>query len=293
MRTEQEMKALILSVAERDVRVRAVFMNGSRANPAAAPDIFQDYDIVYVVNDTASFRAQPGWIDVFGERLIMQRPDEMDQAAGQPVNLARCYGYLMQFADGNRIDLRLMTPGRALEECERDSQTIVLLDKDGLLPPLPPPSDVAYHIRRPNAAAFANCCNEFWWTLPYAAKGLGRGRVTDALDVLNACSRPQLLQMLSWLAGARTGFAVSAGKSGANLPAHLPDGLWERYLATYSDADPAHIWDAVFAAAVLFRDAMRETAGALELACDEDDAAGSLRYLCRVRELPADAAEIF
>ena len=242
MRTEREMTALILGVAERDARVRAVFMNGSRANPNAPRDIFQDYDIVYVVEETASFRAQPGWVDVFGERLVMQTPDEMDHAAGQPTDLARCYGYLMQFADGNRIDLRLMTLPRALEECQSDSQTIVLLDKDGILPPLPLPSDTAYHIRRPDQTAFAGCCNEFWWTLPYVAKGLWRGRVTYALDTLNACVRPQLLHMLSWLAGTRTGFAVSAGKSGADLPAYLPAGCWERYLSTYADAEPGHVW---------------------------------------------------
>ena len=239
MRTEREMTALILGVAERDARVRAVFMNGSRANPNAPRDIFQDYDIVYVVEETASFRAQPGWVDVFGERLVMQTPDEMDHAAGQPTDLARCYGYLMQFADGNRIDLRLMTLPRALEECQSDSQTIVLLDKDGILPPLPLPSDTAYHIRRPDQTAFAGCCNEFWWTLPYVAKGLWRGRVTYALDTLNACVRPQLLHMLSWLAGTRTGFAVSAGKSGADLPAYLPAGCWERTFPPMRTQNPA------------------------------------------------------
>lgn len=41
MRTEREMTALILGVAERDSRVRAVFMNGSRANPNAPRDIFR------------------------------------------------------------------------------------------------------------------------------------------------------------------------------------------------------------------------------------------------------------
>ena len=157
------------------------------------------------MEETASFWAQPGWVDVFGKRLVMQTPDEMDHAAGQPTDLARCYGYLMQFADGNRIDLRLMTLPRALEECQSDSQTIVLLDKDGILPPLPLPSDTAYHIRRPDQTAFAGCCNEFWWTLPYVAKGLWRGRVTYALDTLNACVRPQLLHMLSWLAGTVVG----------------------------------------------------------------------------------------
>lgn len=50
MRTEQEMFNLILSIAENDERIRAVVMNGSRANPNVVKDIFQDYDIVYVVN---------------------------------------------------------------------------------------------------------------------------------------------------------------------------------------------------------------------------------------------------
>ena len=42
MRTEREMTALILGVAEQDARVRAVFMNGSRANPNAPRDLLQD-----------------------------------------------------------------------------------------------------------------------------------------------------------------------------------------------------------------------------------------------------------
>ena len=130
-------------------------------------------------------------------------------------------------------------------------------------------------------------------TLPYVAKGLWRGRVTYALDTLNACVRPQLLHMLSWLAGTRTGFAVSAGKSGADLPAYLPAGCWERYLSTYADAEPGHVWAAVFAAAPLFLDAAHQTAEALALPVNEAEAEGSLRYLYRVCELPADASEIF
>lgn len=221
MRTEREMTTLILGVAERDARVRAVFMNGSRANPNAPRDIFQDYDIVYVVEETASFRAQPGWVDVFGERLVMQTPDEMDHTAGQPTDLARCYGYLMQFADGNRIDLRLMTLPRALEECQSDSQTIVLLDKDGILPPLPLPSDTAYHIRRPDQTAFAGCCNEFWWTLPYVAKGLWRGRVTYALDTPE-CLRPAPASAHAVLAGRHAHGLCRQRRQKRCGPARLP-----------------------------------------------------------------------
>lgn len=49
MRTENEMYDLILEVANNDARIKAVYMNGSRTNENVPKDIFQDYDIVYVV----------------------------------------------------------------------------------------------------------------------------------------------------------------------------------------------------------------------------------------------------
>ena len=45
MRSEKEMYDLILDIAKRDERIRAVYMNGSRANPNIKKDIFQDYDV--------------------------------------------------------------------------------------------------------------------------------------------------------------------------------------------------------------------------------------------------------
>ena len=57
MRSEQEMYDLIVRTAGNDDRVRAVIMNGSRANPNAPRDIFQDYDIVYVGHGGFVFQA--------------------------------------------------------------------------------------------------------------------------------------------------------------------------------------------------------------------------------------------
>jgi len=51
MRSEQEVMDLILRVANADERIRAVLLVGSRANPAAPKDIYQDYDITYFVED--------------------------------------------------------------------------------------------------------------------------------------------------------------------------------------------------------------------------------------------------
>ena len=55
MRSEEKMYELIMNIAKADDRVAAVYMNGSRTNPNAPKDIFQDYDIVYVVRETKSF----------------------------------------------------------------------------------------------------------------------------------------------------------------------------------------------------------------------------------------------
>lgn len=50
-RTPETMFALILSVAEADKRIRAVFLNGSRANPKIPRDDYQGFDVVFVVLD--------------------------------------------------------------------------------------------------------------------------------------------------------------------------------------------------------------------------------------------------
>ena len=55
MRAENEMYDLILKIAKNDSRIKAVYMNGSRTNENVPKDMFQDYDIVYVVEDIRSF----------------------------------------------------------------------------------------------------------------------------------------------------------------------------------------------------------------------------------------------
>ncbi|KAA3635622.1 MAG: aminoglycoside adenylyltransferase, partial [Bacteroidetes bacterium] len=109
MRTEQEILSLIQSIASNDPRIRAVLLNGSRANDKITPDAFQDFDIVFLVNDLTSFEADPDWINVFGERIIMQMPDSMEIVDDPKNEAANQITYLMLFTDTNRIDLTLKT----------------------------------------------------------------------------------------------------------------------------------------------------------------------------------------
>jgi aminoglycoside 6-adenylyltransferase len=249
MRTEQQMLDLILQTAQEDARIRAVIMNGSRANPNAPRDIFQDFDIVYVVTEVASFKDDPHWIYRFGERMILQLPDEMEDPPPGPDD---GFAYLMQFMDGNRIDLTIF-PIAKLNELGRDSQSILLLDKDGIIEPFPPPNDSDYLPKPPTAKAFFDCCNEFWWVSPYVAKGLWREEITYAKTLMEQVVRDQLMIMLTWYVGVKTQFSKSPGKLGKYLAQYLEPELWELLLKTYSDASYENTWEGLETMCDLFR----------------------------------------
>ena len=289
MRSEQEMLDLILDTARKDERIRAVMMNGSRANPNAPRDFFQDFDIAYYVTEVDSFKQEPNWIDCFGEMMILQLPDDMTDPP--PENLVS-YAYLMQFADGNRIDLTLF-PIDKMTADEEDSETIILLDKDGIFPAFPPPSDSDYLPKPPTAKAFADCCNEFWWVSPYVAKGLWREELTYAKHLFDDAVREQLMKMLTWYVGVKTGFSQSTGKQGKYLKNFLEPELWALLEQTYADAGYEHTWEALLVMGDLFRKTATQVADHFGFEYPHDDDRRVSAHLRHVRSLPKDAAEMY
>jgi aminoglycoside 6-adenylyltransferase len=270
MRTESEMKELILRFARDHDDVRAVVMTGSRANPEAGHDRFQDYDITYLVEDVAPYRNNAQIPASFGDIMILQRPDD----ARDSPSAAASYAYLMQFIDGNRIDLTFL-PVNAAHSISKDSLSLVLLDKDRRFD-LPPPTLLSYLAQKPTAKQFTDCCNEYWWLNPYVAKGLYRKELTYAKSILDELMRHQLMDMLTWYVGVTTNFQVAVGYLARNLKAHISSDLWERLERTYSDAQPPNIWHSLFAMNELFRRVAQPTANALKLPyLDREDAAVS------------------
>ncbi len=286
MRGETEMLGLLLEAARTDERVRAAYMNGSRTNPQAPKDIYRDYDIVFVVTETGSFLADKGWIRRFGTPLIVQEPDwndvQTENSGG--MDFSRRYAWLMLFDDGNRIDLTIEIREEAIRRFSADTLTVLLLDKDGLLPAIPPPTDAAYHVQPPTAGEFAACCNDFWWCLNNVAKGLARDELPYAMTMLNAVVREQLDKVTEWYIGTRTGFGVSAGKMGKYFKKYLPQEIYEQYISTYAGGNPEDIWKAVFAMCGLFHTLALPVAahGGFSYRQDEED--GIREYLRSVRE---------
>ena len=291
MRTEREMLDLILNTARNDERVRAVIMNGSRVNPIAPKDCFRDYDIVYIVTEKETFLADPGWIKLFGDLMILQLPDEMSDLPPNPED-KDSYGYLMQFADGNRIDLSLY-PLTKLDKLEDDSLTLTLLDKDGILPIFPPPNLSGYLPKPPTARQFFDCTNEFWWVSPYVAKGLWRREIVYAKHMLDHYVRQELIKMLEWYVGIRTDFKVTPGKLGKYLEKYLEPELWQLLLRTYSDADYDRTWDALLAMGDLFRRIAIPVADHFDYAYPYAEDERVTAHLHHVRSLPRDAKEMY
>jgi aminoglycoside 6-adenylyltransferase len=282
MRTDEEMLELILKIAKADDNVRAVIMNGSRVNPNAKKDPFQDFDIVYFVRDVEPYKRNEAFIKPFGERMIMQLPEDM---IDPPADNDGHYTYLMQFLDGTRIDLALFSLGN-ISTLTANSLTVVLLDKDHLIPELPPPSDRNYLPKRPSKKLFDDCCNEFWWVNPYVAKGLWRGELTYTKHMLDVVVREELMKMLTWYIGIQTDFQKSPGKMGKYLKQYLEPELWSLLEETYADSQPEHIWDSLLAMGNLFRRVGRCVAEHFGFNYPEQDDKNVTSYLQHIRRLP-------
>lgn len=268
MRNETEIKNLIARFAGKDERIRAVLLNGSRANPNVEHDKLEDFDILFIVRDCESFIGDDNWTNVFGEKLIYQLPDEMTFGKENNRDDTIAFHYLMLFTDGNRIDVTLFPIERFKTHFLPDSLTIVWLDKDNLFPRPPFPSDIDYHITKPTEKEFSDTCNEFWWVSTYVAKGLIRKEITYAKQMLDTIVRPMFMKILQWKTGIENNFAVSFGNGGRHLFKYLEADYTGKVLQTYTGADIEDNWQALFIMADLFAQVSCEIALTLNFKLD-------------------------
>ncbi|HXJ99173.1 MAG TPA: aminoglycoside 6-adenylyltransferase [Gelidibacter sp.] len=274
MKIQDEIQSRILNIAQTDDRIRAVILNGSRANAKVTPDAYQDYDIVFIVKDFDQFLNDRNWINLLGTPILQQLPDEME--LGKDENHKKfSFTFLMIFDDGNRIDLTLFPYEKFDTHFEIDSLTLVLLDKDQLFKTIPEPSDVDYHIKRPTQKQFMEVCNEFWWTATYVAKGLKRKEIIYAKEMMETVVRPMFWQLLEWHIGSEHDFKVSAGKSGKFADKFLSEALYKAVLKTYSNANLENNWNALFLMLKLFKKQQKQLAEKLHFEWNQDEAENS------------------
>lgn len=289
MRNETQMYQLLLKIAEEDNRILAVYMNGSRTNKNVPKDIFQDYDIVYVVPETSSFINDKDWPHKFGTILYMQYPDE---SPDYPNDKENHYGWLMQFEDGVRIDLTVQIVQYAKEHIYDDKLCRILLDKQNILPAIPEATDADYYIKKPTEEQFHACTNEFWWCSNNLAKGLWRKEMPYVQDMTNFVVRKQLEKMFSWKVGIQTDFQVSVGKSAKYLYRWLDESEYQGYLDTYFGGRIEEAWTAILHMCDLFERTAEYVAEKLGYTYNAVEGKAARGFLERVRQLPRDAESI-
>lgn len=278
-----EIENKIRTFAEKNSRIRAVVLNGSRANPNVNTDSLQDYDLIFIVDDFNSFLENRDWLSHFGNPVLQQIPDEMD--LGKEENDCHfSYTFLTYFDDGNRIDLTLYPKDKFETEFIPESLSIVWMDKDGLLRNIPRASEIDFHISKPTQQEFTEVCNEFWWCLTNVAKGLKREELIYAKEMMENVVRPMFLKLIEWKIGAANSFKVSTGKSGKFIAKYVDEEFYKSILATYADSTIENNWTALFLMMDIFREEQRNLADKLHLQSNPEEAKNAYNIVIKMRK---------
>ena len=202
------MLSLLIKIAK-NLKVKAVALSGSRTDTKAPKDEFQDYDVVYVVDDFDNLTSDLSWLDYFGKRIIEQE-----------VVLDHRRLYLMLFEDGNRIDLTLCLKDHIQEWVDSEAGFTVLEDPEHLFEPYSQNLE-RYWTSPATETNFVKSCNEFWWVSAYVVKGICRNQIIYAIDHLYGICQQEFLKILAWQVASARG-KVDIGKNYKYLCQYLP-----------------------------------------------------------------------
>ena len=264
MRTETEMFDVILQTAK-VLQVNAVAMSGSRTNPKAPKDEFQDYDLVCVVDDIDTLTSDLSWLDKFGKRIVEQE-----------VTLGHRRLFLMLFEDGNRIDLTLCPKEHMQEWVDSEADFKVLKDNKGLFE-VYQPNLKRYWTTLPTEEEFSASCNEFWWVSAYVVKGIRRDQLIYTTDHLYGICQQELLKILAWQV-ARDRGVVDIGKNYKYLFNYLPAEKEKEFsnLLDFSSLDK--IIQSLFATMQLFHQEAQRLAQKMSFDYDRKVAEKMIQY---------------
>ena len=264
MRTEPEMFDVILQTAE-TLKVEAVALSGSRTNQKVQTDEFQDYDVVYVVDDLDNLTNDLSWLDQFGKRIIEQH-NVLDHRRL----------YLMLFEDGNRIDLTLCPKEHIKEWVDSEADFTVLNDPQGLFAPYAPPPK-RYWTAPASATDFDKSCNEFWWVSAYVVKGICRKQVIYATDHLYGICQQELLKVLAWQIASDRG-TVDIGKNYKHLFNYLPSEKEKEFSVLLDFSSLDKITQSLFATMQLFHQESQSLAQKMGFDYDKEVAEKMIEY---------------
>ncbi len=270
MRNENEIMELILQRAGHDESIRAVVLNGSRANPDSTQDEFCDYDIAFVVRNIQSFLAEKDWPKCFGEILIMQMPEDWynrpyDYNGNEP------FAYLMQFADGVRIDLTIVDEKNIASFSSEKEHRRVLLNKDNNEALVDVYCTDVFNVKKPSEKEFRDTVNEFLWISLYVVKGICREELCYAKTFMDLYQMNMLKKMLRWKVGVDTDFSVSTGKADKYFKRFLSEAHMQKLAAVYANGEFKDMGEKLLQMFDFFHEVADQVSQKLAFSYDKDE----------------------
>ena len=217
------------------------------------------------------------WLKLFPPILIAQYPDELDKSLGKDVDFDKNFAALLQFQDGNRIDIQFSQIDYGINRAKNDSLSLVILDKDNLLD-LNSPSEESYFLKKLSYEEFFACTNEFLWVSLYVVKGILRNQPLYALEHLNSILGPMVFNLLCQNAGIYYGFNINLGKCGNNLNSFLDQNTFDKYLLSFSTACLKDIAKSLFILYDIFLGAALNVSKSFSFDFNEQEALDVINY---------------
>jgi aminoglycoside 6-adenylyltransferase len=248
----------VIGWAQSQAGIRAAALVGSAARQDHPADEWSDLDLVLVAVDPRAYLGSTAWLAEFGEVWFSYQEFHCE---GQEACERR-----VLFAGGQDVDFMVYSIESARQRFagtfvpEMAARGLrVLLDKDGILPPLPTVSSRG-PVQPPSYKEFSEVVNDFWFHTVWTAKKLRRGELWTAKRCCDDyMKRELLLRMLEWQRraeepGADTWF------NGRFIEQWASPAALEKLRIAFAHYDEQDVWRALRASMDLFDQVARETA---------------------------------
>ncbi|MBX3085588.1 MAG: aminoglycoside 6-adenylyltransferase [Anaerolineae bacterium] len=236
--------------------IRAIIVVGSQARRDHPADRWADLDLMMFVNDMTLYLGETAWLSNFGT-LWLCLPFE--QAGEEPQRLA-------VFEGGQKVDCHFFAVSELVKMVEAGTLEDVyqrgyyaLIDKDGLVARLPPPSYVLPAQNPPASDEFALMVTRFWYEALQTAKTIRR-RDLWVVKGWDMGLKHTLLWFIAWHARAMNGWNHDTWHAGRFMLDWTDAETKQALDGLFGHFDPVDSWRALFATITLYQHLAREIA---------------------------------
>jgi aminoglycoside 6-adenylyltransferase len=251
----------IVSWAQACPDIRGMLLVGSQARIDRPADEWSDLDLVIIATDPDRYLAEPEWLEQISEPWVTFLEGTIVGTRERRVLFAGALDVDFNFF--TREQFQQIFRHEAVTDTVLHRGARVLLDRDGILPPLSPPAAAAPAVGPPDEAKFLAIVNEFWYRAVWSAKKLRRGELYIAISGCNGGMIRLLREMMERHARAIHGWQHDTWHDGRFLEKWADPRALSALREAYAHYDASDIRRALLATMETFRWVARETADGL------------------------------